>query len=166
MLEYRQSWQWEDADQKTFDFDTETESYSILNPDLTNVFENRYQTQVAGVGYNYRVGKLMLMARARVQRAELQAIDVNSLVDQSYPTFYNVLPMAMMRYQFSRQENLRVFYRSNTTSPTISQLQNVIDNSNPLQLAIGNPELDQSTSHRLFARYQKTRHFHKNHISY
>ncbi len=62
----------------------------------------------------------------------------------------------MIRYNISKQENLRFFYRSNTQIPTIQQLQNVIDNSNPLQLSIGNPDLDQSFNHSFFMRYSKS----------
>ena len=62
----------------------------------------------------------------------------------------------MIRYNISKQENLRLFYRSNTQIPSIQQLQNVIDNSNPLQLSIGNPDLDQSFNHSVFMRYSKS----------
>ncbi len=33
------------------------------------------------------------------------------------------------------------FYRARTNAPGISQLQDVVDNSNPLQLSTGNPLL-------------------------
>ena len=56
----------------------------------------------------------------------------------------------------SRSENIRVFYRSNTQSPSVEQLQNVVDNTNPLQLSIGNPKLDQSVNHSISLRYNKT----------
>jgi len=62
----------------------------------------------------------------------------------------------MYRYRASRTDNLRVFYRSRTNLPTIEQLQNVIDNTNPLQLTIGNPDLKQVVQHSLFMRYSKT----------
>ena len=62
----------------------------------------------------------------------------------------------MLRVAFSKQENLRFMYRTNTQIPTVQQLQNVVDNSNPLQLSVGNPDLDQSFNHRLFLRYTKT----------
>src|SRR5690606_14738194 len=38
--------------------------------------------------------------------------------------------------------------------PSIGQLQNVINNSNPLQLSTGNPDLDQSYNHRMRFRYR------------
>ncbi len=51
--------------------------------------------------------------------------------------------MGMFSYRFSREKNLRLFYRTSTSTPSINQLQNVIDNSNPLLLRAGNPDLKQ-----------------------
>src|SRR5690606_32889336 len=68
-------------------------------------------------------------------------------------TFNNVLPNARMQYKIAKNKNLRLFYRTNTQSPTVEQLQDVIDNSNPLQLRMGNPNLNQSYQHTLRSMY-------------
>jgi hypothetical protein len=47
--------------------------------------------------------------------------------------------------------NLRVNYRTFTQQPSIRQLQNVIDNSDPVRLYIGNPDLRQEYTHNLVA---------------
>ncbi|MGZ4156535.1 MAG: outer membrane beta-barrel protein, partial [Bacteroidia bacterium] len=67
-----------------------------------------------------------------------------------------VLPQAMFNYKFSRGTNLRIFYRTGTTTPTITQLQNVINNSNPILLTTGNPDLKQDYEHTFIVRYGKT----------
>jgi hypothetical protein len=46
-----------------------------------------------------------------------------------------------------------LFYRTNTNAPSISQLQDIVDNSNPLQLRIGNPNLVQEYTHSMNARF-------------
>jgi hypothetical protein len=48
-------------------------------------------------------------------------------------------------------------YRTNTQAPSIAQLQDVVDVSNPLFLTVGNPDLKQSYTHTITARYGKTR---------
>ena len=58
--------------------------------------------------------------------------------------------------QFSKDANLRAGYFGLTAPPSISQLQEVIDNSNPLQLTTGNTNLEQDYTHRIYARYTKT----------
>ena len=52
--------------------------------------------------------------------------------------------------------NLRMFYRTSTQAPSISQLQDIVDNSNPLQLVTGNPNLNESYTQTLTTRYMVT----------
>lgn len=47
-------------------------------------------------------------------------------------------------------------YRTNVTPPTILQLQNVVNNSNPLLLNTGNPDLKQDFEQSFIARYGAT----------
>ena len=67
--------------------------------------------------------------------------------------FLSLLPSAELNYRFSKTENLRFFYRSFTNPPSVTQLQNVIDNSNSLILSSGNPELKQTFSQSIGLRY-------------
>src|SRR5690606_23201137 len=62
----------------------------------------------------------------------------------------------MFRYKFSKSSQLRIFYRSSTDLPDNSQLQQVVDNSNPLLLRTGNPALRQTWSHNFSFRYNST----------
>lgn len=62
----------------------------------------------------------------------------------------------MLNIRPSEQSNLRLFYRTSTREPSISQLQDVVDNSNPLLLSTGNPNLKQSYNHTFVARYSLT----------
>jgi hypothetical protein len=46
-------------------------------------------------------------------------------------------------------------YRASTDAPSATQLQQLLDNSNPLQLSIGNSDLIRQYEHMLRARYQR-----------
>ncbi|MEZ4960136.1 MAG: TonB-dependent receptor [Saprospiraceae bacterium] len=158
MFEYKASYQQEESDKETYDYSEATGGYDDLNSQLSNVFSNDYITQQPGLGYSYRKGRdLMIMARGSYQYARLmndQTFPQTASTDQAFSSF---LPFAMLRYDINgRQKNVRVFYRTNTQLPTVEQLQNVVDNSNPLQLKTGNIDLKQSYSHSLFMRYQAT----------
>ncbi|MFQ5447539.1 MAG: outer membrane beta-barrel protein [Saprospiraceae bacterium] len=154
---YRASWQQEESDKSTYDFLETTGGYDDLNEQLSNVFSNDYYTQRVTTGYRYNKGRdLNVMVRATYQWAKL-------LNDQTFPdqrefnhVWNSVLPFAMLRYNISKQKNIRIFYRTSTRQPSVEQLQNVVDNSNPLQLQTGNPDLAQSYQHSLFLRYQST----------
>ena len=154
-LSYRISYQQEESDKSAYDFEEATGRYSLLNEQLSNVFSNDYVTHRGGLGYNFNKGRDMnLVLRANAQWSDLVNDQVFPNTQQFSQTFFNVVPFAMLRYNFDRQRNIRVFYRTSTDLPSIDQLQNVVDNSNPLQLSVGNPDLKQSFAQNLFIRYQ------------
>lgn len=145
------------SDKHTYDLDPETEAYTNLNTELTNVFDNKYITNRGGISYRYNMmRKYNFMAGVNFQNAQLNS-------DQDFPaelhvdrSFQSILPNASMNYRFSRDANLRIFYRTSTDAPSVSQLQNVVDNSNPLFLRAGNANLKQDYEHSLTMRYGKT----------
>lgn len=155
LFNYRHSYQQESSDRRVFDWAESTSGYDMLNEPLSNVFSNDYQTQQGGVGYNYNKGRdFNFSARVNTQWARLAN-------DQTFPQqtmlnndFFNVLPTANFRYNFDKNRNIRLNYRAGTQLPSVEQLQNVVNNSNPLLLTAGNPQLGQSEQHNLFLRYQ------------
>ncbi|MCC5944542.1 MAG: TonB-dependent receptor [Bernardetiaceae bacterium] len=150
---YRTRYNQNDADRQINNFDPFEQRYSRLDSLLSNTFENRYLTNSLGTGYRLRKGNLNLMVSTDFQVAQLSGDQVFPFEAQTNRNFYNVLPRAMLRYKISDEKNLRLFYRTSTNAPSLTQLQNVIDNSNPLLLQTGNQDLDQSYTHRFVFRY-------------
>jgi hypothetical protein len=97
--------------------------------------------------------KANLMLGANYQNVILEGVQKTPIPFSVKKTFDNVLPNAMFSYQLTKQNNIRIFYRTNTNAPTINQLQSVIDNSNPLSLSTGNQSLTQEYSHNIVTRY-------------
>src|SRR5208283_2021585 len=129
---------------------------TVFDTSFSNTYENEYTTQNGGVAYRLRLTGLNAMAGVSYQVAELrgqQQFPYSSSITRSY---YDVLPNAMLTYNIAEHTNLRMFYRTTTTAPSISQLQDIINNSNTLQLSTGNPNLNQSYAQTLTARYMVT----------
>lgn len=157
LLNYKYSYQQEESDKLTYDYWPITGGYDLLNATLSNVFSNDYVTQSGGVGYNFAKGQaLNWNVRANYQFAELANQPEFPAGEKTTVQFKNVMPSASLRLNFDKQRSLRFNYRTNTQLPSISQLQQVVDNSNPLQLSTGNPGLVQAFQHNVFARYQAT----------
>jgi uncharacterized membrane protein YgcG len=156
-VNYTTTYRYSDAKKRTNRYNPATMRYDQLDSLLSNTFQNNYLTNQAGVGYNYRSPKMGLNVNLNYQRADL-------LSDQTFPLnndvnvhFNNLLPSGMLDLKLSTDSRIRVFYRTNTQAPGITQLQNVLDNSNPLILTMGNANLKQSYSHNVSARYQLTK---------
>ncbi len=153
---YNPSYSQSNSERLTNGKDETTGEYTDLNTTLSNRFDNETTTQRGGLSYRIRMKNGNFNVGVNYQNvllSSLQSFPSNLEVEES---FNNLLPNAMFEYRPSRAENLRVFYRTFTQTPSISQLQNVIDNSNPLQLSAGNPSLRQQFSHFMIARYSRT----------
>lgn len=61
--------------------------------------------------------------------------------------FVNFFPQAMYNYKFKPNSGLRFNYNGSTQAPSLEQLQPVAVNSDPLNVYIGNPALEQSFRH-------------------
>ncbi len=156
MLNYDVSLKAGKSDKLTYNYEESSDAYSMIDSTLSNQFESQYLTQAAGTGLRYNQGKLSLMGRVNYQIANLSNEQFFPAEDQIDRNFKSVLPFAMLHYRMEGGKNLRVFYRTNTDAPNVSDLQNVVDNSNPLMLRQGNPGLQQAYQHNLFGRFAST----------
>lgn len=159
-INYEYGWTKNKSKNNTYDYNQSVGDYTDLNDLLSNIYKNTYNTQNAGIGYRVRKNEINASARLSYQVATLQG-------EQTYPSaftlsrkFYSFLPDVMFSYELSRGRNFRAFYRTSTNSPSITQLQNVVDNTNTLLLSTGNPDLQQSYRHmaqtRLMLSNQET----------
>lgn len=142
---------------RTYNYDSAAEWYTISDTALSNQYENTYITQAFGIGYRLNHKRAYyIMASINPQYATLisqEEYPQSALIQRNYT---NVLPRLIFNYRFSKSKNIRIMYRSNVTPPTISQLQNVINNSNPQLLNTGNPLLKQDFEQSFISRYGAT----------
>ena len=126
----------------------------VFSPILSNKKKSEYVQQRGGVGLNLFPNKEF---RATVgldfQHATLKGEQTYPYEYDSRHTFRSVMPSVELRFSRSKTSNLRLNYRTSTSAPSISQLQNVIDVSNVRVYTGGNPDLSQQYSHsiRLYA---------------
>ena len=154
-FEYRPSYTKSDSEQDTRRVDAGGE-YSILDSLLSNRFDNETITQRTGLSYRIRTEKTNLSIGANYQNVQLSSAQTFPLLLDVRKSFNNILPNAFFTYNPSRTTNLRVFYRTYTNTPSITQLQNVINNNNPVLLRTGNPDLRQQFSHMVMTRFNTT----------
>lgn len=153
---YAPSYSVSNADKRTYDFDSLSNTYSFMDTTLSNVFENQTVVQEGGTNFRFQKNKLSFQLGLGYQNSTL-------LNAQEFPTerdvnlsFNSILPNARIKYEFTKSKSVLLAYRAGTRNPTIDQLQNVIDNSNPLSLSSGNPDLKQQYNHRVFGRFNST----------
>lgn len=140
------------SSKKVFDFNKGSDEYDLLNGRLTNEYKSNYL--YAGGGMNYRLNQKMFNFSTgfSVQNAHLSGVNLSAgtKLDQNVT---DILPSAMLQYNFSRTKNLNFNYRTSTNQPSLTQLQPVLDLSNINNLYIGNPDLKRSYTHNFNLRY-------------
>lgn len=141
------------SDREVFRFDRGTDKYSEFDTAYSNKFDNTTISHTTGA--SYRIGNKDNMFTIGIS---YKFLELNS--DQIFPDkltvnkrFNNVLPNMIWRKKLSAKSNFNIMYRMATNTPSIKQLQNVINNSNVLFLSSGNPNLKQQTSNTLSTRY-------------
>jgi hypothetical protein len=137
-----------------FDITEQQEDTRILNTGLSNSFNSQSLAQEFEVGYQYAKDKLKIQAEAEIQHVQLNNIQAFPRSFVLERTFKSILPTLRLNYQFTPASRLELDFDTNTTTPSVGDLQAVIDNSNPLQLRTGNPDLDQSYNKRFRLRYR------------
>jgi Outer membrane protein beta-barrel family/CarboxypepD_reg-like domain len=153
MINYAPSFTNNLSDKASYDFDSTTKSYSDLNQNFSNKYTNTYITEKGGISYRKGNKKMNFSIGANLQYANLNGNQIFPYGSPINRTFTDVLPIAFFNYRFDDGRNLRIMYRTNIAAPSISQLQDVVDVSNPLLLSTGNPNLRQDYEQSIIIRY-------------
>ena len=127
-----------------------------LDQTLSNSYDNWYWSQRAGVSYQIRSAQVRFTAGTSLDRAILEGERTYPSTLETRKEFWSVLPSLSLDYSPEIGHHFRVNYRGTTQAPSITQLQDVVDNTNPLFLTGGNPELRQTYTHSLTGRLSET----------
>ncbi|MEO8962451.1 MAG: outer membrane beta-barrel protein, partial [Ginsengibacter sp.] len=90
------------------------------------------------------------------QYSELKSSQVFPKASQIDNSYSNFLANVFSRFKLSVKSSLRIIYRGSVSPPSVTQLQNVINNSNQFFYTTGNPNLQQQYSNYLITRYTFT----------
>lgn len=166
-LSYRVQYKWNNSDKLIYDhpvyYPGEGElwdpfiDYSVLqfNDTLSNRFRNDFFTQEMRLGYKYVSRKHNLDVGFTVVPTTSKSVN---LIDgaKSIPLrrVWNFAPFLRYRYKISSNSSLNLFYHGHAQQPSMTQLQPVVDMSDPMRIVMGNPNLDPAFDHGLRMRFQ------------
>lgn len=120
---------------------------------LSKNAEYRYYNHDASVGLRFIRPKYQLNVGIsfQPQNSTLSYKKGDYMIDTTR-TVFNFAPNMDLRFRFSKVSQLRFTYRGRSNQPTMENLLPITDNSNPLNIRMGNPGLKPSFAHtmRLF----------------
>lgn len=119
----------------------------------SNSIINEYVNQRAGVSLTWQTEKL----NAQIGASANPTNTYNKTNGKEYDSFVvNWSPTARVRYRFSDYTNLMLNYNGRSSQPSTSQLMPVPDNTNPLNISLGNPHLKPYFNHNIRASFGYT----------
>lgn len=178
-LQFRYSFQYKysKSDRKTYDFSNLGEDFfSGLTPEyrqwdsyigrLVNPLENYYDDDLSRYSeYKNYIHNFELMLRVIRKSYKLnlgvKLVPQETNFIQHYQgvntdtvrNVTNITPTADFRWNISKVSELRFNYRGSTSQPSMTDLLDIVDDSNPLSITMGNPGLKPSFSNNLMLFY-------------
>lgn len=174
---YKFTYKYNKSDRSTYDFSNMGEDFfSGISPAyrgwdgyisrLNNPLEDYLDTKLSRFSeYTNYIHEMQLMLRVIRQKYKM---NVGVMVQPQKTHFVqdyqgtqadmtrnvvNVTPTFDFRYRFSKVSNLRIRYRGTTSQPSMSDLLDITDDSDPLNITKGNPGLKPSFTNTLHINY-------------
>ena len=97
--------------------------------------------------YNLNLGVMVQPQRTNFVQ------DYQGLHTDTVRNVVNITPTLDFRYKFSKVSELRAEYRGSTSQPSMTDLLDITDDSNPMNIRKGNPGLKPSFNNRFELRY-------------
>lgn len=118
--------------------------------DQSKFAEYKTYTHQARIGLRFIREKYQLNIGAdfEPQRTSL-AYEKGDYMTDTVRNVFNFAPNLDFRYRFSKVSQLRITYRGRSSQPSMENLLDITDDSNPLNITMGNPGLKPSFNHSL-----------------
>ncbi len=128
------------------------QAYSVQLDSLSNDFRYDVLVNNGGTSFKYQFKKVTASVGARAAYTDLYQ---NNLVTNrdTAQRFLNIFPSARFVYKVGTSSNFEISYNGRTRQPSLQQIQPVLDNTNPLDIYIGNDRLVQSFTNSISINY-------------
>ncbi len=140
----------EDQDNSVFDI---VRDEPVYNAGLSSGFERTYTYLRGGARFNRNSETSRFVLGFQVQSSDLDGtiLGRDETITNGYTHF---LPSMDFRWQVTDAQNLNLRYNTSTREPSLTELQPFADNINPLNIYVGNPDLQPQYTHRVRGDYR------------
>ncbi len=131
---------------------TGSADYTDRVDSLSSDFTSDIFSQTAGLEFKYNEKKYNVTLGSKARYSMFKQMDL--VRNRSYDyNRVNLFPTLRFNYKFDQFRRFTLSYSGSTKQPNISQIQPVQDNSNPLNIIIGNPNLKMGYNQNININY-------------
>lgn len=141
-----------EASRSTFNKGAGGDAYDVIDPGFSSHYAFNVLTNGGGFNFRYAYKKINFSVGSQVSNARFTQEDRFADTSIRY-NFTNFFPSANFTYKLSKQSSFRINYNGSTEQPTIEQIQPLRDNTDPLNIAIGNPNITQQFNHNIYMQF-------------
>ncbi len=154
-LQYRMWYEHEMNDKSTYytDNNYKFNPATDKNDNMSQAFQSGFWTHRIGPGFRFSKNKNTVVINLQYQRDILNGNIVGTQGDKIDKTYDKFSYFGMANVAFNKENTLRIFLRSWSNNPSVTQLQSIFDVSNPQYISIGNKNLNPSFTHNVSAHY-------------
>lgn len=145
VLNYRLNLNRNDAERNTMGKNS-AGKYEDYVDSLSNHFIFNTTGHQGGFNIRYNVKKLNFSVGTGYGTSIYHMSDIRKNTERGV-SFNNFVPTVSFNYTPKQQRRVTFNYTGMTRNPTLAQIQPILDNIDPLNITIGNPDLKQSFSH-------------------
>lgn len=139
-----------DVDYSVYDVIPDTSV--TFNPLLSSKYVPGFLTYHGGVNLMRIRTKYSLTAGVDVQYSEMDG-QLTLLDTAISKTFLNLLPLLKLNINLAQGKRINIEFETEATPPDIAQVQPVVDNTNPTNIFVGNPDLGQEYTYSASVNY-------------
>ncbi len=142
-----------DADNRAYDrTGNGAEDSDVFNPLFSShyVFNTLQNQGGANLRFKFKTVSLSVGGTVSDTRFKQKDLFYDTTYNYSYLNFF---PKANFTFNKSQSTSIRMRYNGRTRQPTISQLQPLRNNTDPLNISLGNPDLKQEFRHDMSISY-------------
>ncbi|PCI93893.1 MAG: hypothetical protein COB15_15485 [Flavobacteriales bacterium] len=139
-------------------FDVAAPNTEIYNYNLSLAYNNNFTYDNYKINTKFNTEKSKLTVGAAVQKSTLDGEIITDTFNLKKVN-WNILPRLKWNYSFSKATRMNLNYNTNVQEPSLSQLQPTINNSDPLVIYQGNPNLTSEYRHNVRLRVMSFNRF-------
>ncbi len=152
--QYRASYEYQERDKRSYITSDDFDPTGITPaPELSNSYRSGYMIHRAGPGFRYAKERNTLVANVYYQHSSLDGQVERANSEKISHGYDDITYFLMGQFNINRENSIRLFVRSYTQNPSITDLQSVYDVSDAQYISSGNPELNPSYSHNVMFHY-------------
>ena len=133
-------------------YDSKAGQQQIKVDSLSNHFKFNTVNNSGNISYRYAVKKVNFNIGTGIGAASYSLFDYATNANRTV-NFTNFIPSATFNFIPKQQKKFVLSYLGTTQNPTLLQIQPIIDNTDPLNISVGNANLRQSFTNKFSFNY-------------